>query len=134
MVENTIPKHVAIIMDGNGRWASEKNLHRSKGHIKGYQNIKPITLHAKKLGIKYLTLFAFSTENWKRSKEEVGFIMNLALEVIIKESKELNQNNINITHLGSKENLPKEMLEKINKSEKLTENNEEFFFRLLIDF
>ena len=86
MVENTIPKHVAIIMDGNGRWASEKNLHRSKGHIKGYQNIKPITLHAKKLGIKYLTLFAFSTENWKRSKEEVGFIMNLALEVIIKEN------------------------------------------------
>ena len=134
MVENTIPKHVAIIMDGNGRWASEKNLHRSKGHIKGYQNIKPITLHAKKLGIKYLTLFAFSTENWKRSKEEVGFIMNLALEVIIKESNELNQNNINITHLGSNENLPNEMLAKINKSEKLTENNDDFFLSVAFNY
>ena len=118
MVENTIPKHVAIIMDGNGRWASEKNLHRSKGHIKGYQNIKPITLHAKKLGIKYLTLFAFSTENWKRSKE----------------SNELNQNNINITHLGSNENLPNEMLAKINKSEKLTENNDDFFLSVAFNY
>ena len=110
---NSVPKHLAIIMDGNGRWALEKHLDRSEGHIKGYQNIKSITLMAKKLGVKYLTLFAFSTENWNRPLKEVNFIMNLALEVIIKESEELSQNNINITHLGDKKNLSTEMIQKI---------------------
>ena len=67
-VNNLNPNHVAIIMDGNGRWATEKGLDRSEGHIKGYENIKPIVIAAKKLGIKYLTIYAFSTENWNRSK------------------------------------------------------------------
>ena len=73
---NSVPKHLAIIMDGIGRWALEKHLDRSEGHIKGYQNIKPITLMAKKLGVKYLTLFAFSTENWKRPNQEINFLIN----------------------------------------------------------
>ena len=131
---NSVPKHLAIIMDGNGRWALEKHLDRSEGHIKGYQNIKSITLMAKKLGVKYLTLFAFSTENWNRPLKEVNFIMNLALEVIIKESEELSQNNINITHLGDKKNLSTEMIQKIKKSEELTKNNNEFFLSIAFNY
>ena len=89
---------------------------------------------AKKLGVKYLTLFAFSTENWNRPLKEVNFIMNLALEVIIKESEELSQNNINITHLGDKKNLSTEMIQKIKKSEELTKNNNEFFLSIAFNY
>ena len=81
------PNHIAIIMDGNGRWAIEKGLERSEGHIKGYQNIKPIVMAAIKSGIKFLTIYAFSTENWNRSKEEIEFILNLAADVIDMKNK-----------------------------------------------
>ena len=128
------PNHIAIIMDGNGRWAIEKGLERSEGHIKGYQNIKPIVMAAKKLGIKFLTIYAFSTENWNRSKEEIEFILNLAADVIDKESQELNENNVKISHLGSKEKLPKDIQEKIHRSEKLTENNKEFFLSVAFNY
>jgi len=133
-VNNFNPKHVAIIMDGNGRWATEKGLDRSEGHIKGYENIKPIVIAAKKLGIKFLTIYAFSTENWNRSKEEIEFILNLAASVIDKESDELNKNNVNITHLGSKDKMPKDMLNKIQRSEKLTKNNKDFFLSVAFNY
>jgi undecaprenyl diphosphate synthase len=133
-VSNFNPKHVAIIMDGNGRWATEKGLDRSEGHIKGYENIKPIVIAAKKLGIKFLTIYAFSTENWNRSKEEIEFILNLAASVIDKESDELNKNNVNITHLGSKDKMPKDMLNKIQRSEKLTKNNKDFFLSVAFNY
>tara|TARA_B110000438_G_scaffold49480_1_gene49984 strand:- start:11183 stop:11872 length:690 start_codon:yes stop_codon:yes gene_type:complete len=132
--ENITPNHLAIIMDGNGRWATNKGLERSMGHIKGYEQIKPIALHAKKLGIKYLTLFAFSTENWKRSKDEIEFILDLAINVIAKESKNLNESNINITHLGNKENLPSELVNKIHKSEYLTKNNNGLFLSVAFNY
>ncbi|MFL2653358.1 MAG: polyprenyl diphosphate synthase [Dehalococcoidia bacterium] len=128
------PNHIAIIMDGNGRWAIEKGLERSEGHIKGYQNIKPIVMAAIKSGIKFLTIYAFSTENWNRSKEEIEFILNLAADVIDKESQELNENNVKISHLGSKEKLPKDIQEKIHRSEKLTENNNEFFLSVAFNY
>ena len=107
------PNHVAIIMDGNGRWANHQGLDRSAGHLKGYENIKPIVISAKKLGIKYLTIFAFSTENWTRSSEEIEYILNLAAGVIDSETDELNKNGVKITHIGSKKNLPKNILKKI---------------------
>ena len=128
------PNHIAIIMDGNGRWATEKGLERSDGHIKGYENIKPIVIAAKKLGIKFLTIYAFSTENWNRSKEEIEFILNLAASVIDKESEELNNNKVNITHLGSKEKMPKDMLLKIQRSEELTQNNKDFFLSVAFNY
>lgn len=133
-VSNFNPNHIAIIMDGNGRWATEKGLDRSEGHIKGYENIKPIVIAAKKLGIKFLTIYAFSTENWNRSKEEIEFILNLAASVIEKESYELNKNNVNITHLGSKDKMPKDMLNKIQRSEKLTKNNKDFFLSVAFNY
>jgi undecaprenyl diphosphate synthase len=132
--ENTTPNHLAIIMDGNGRWATNKGLERSRGHVKGYEQIKPIALHAKKLGIKYLTLFAFSTENWKRSKNEIEFILDLAINVIAKESENLNESNINISHLGNKDNLPFELINKIQKSENLTKNNDGLFLSVAFNY
>ena len=133
-VNNLNPNHVAIIMDGNGRWATEKGLDRSEGHIKGYENIKPIVIAAKKLGIKYLAIYAFSTENWNRSKNEIEFILNLAASVIDQESEELNDNKVNITHLGSKEKLPKEILSKIQRSEELTKQNTDFFLSVAFNY
>ena len=132
--QSIIPNHVAIIMDGNGRWATHKGLERSNGHIKGYEQIKPISLHAKKLGIKYLTLFAFSTENWKRSKSEIEFILDLAINVIAKESNNLNDSNINISHLGNKDNLPLELVKKIHKSENLTKNNNGLYLSIAFNY
>ncbi len=132
--QSIIPNHLAIIMDGNGRWATDKGLERSNGHIKGYEQIKPIAIHAKNLGIKYLTLFAFSTENWKRSKNEIEFILDLAINVIAKESNSLNENNINITHLGNKDNLPKELVSKIHISENLTKNNDGLFLSVAFNY
>ncbi|MEC7837763.1 MAG: polyprenyl diphosphate synthase [Chloroflexota bacterium] len=128
------PNHIAIIMDGNGRWASEKGLERSNGHIRGYENIKPIVIAAKELGVKYLTLYAFSTENWNRPKEEIEFILNLAANVIDKETDELNKNKVNISHLGSKDKLPSDILDKIRRSEILTKKNKEFYLSMAFNY
>lgn len=128
------PNHIAIIMDGNGRWATQKGLDRSEGHIKGYENIKPIVMAAKKLNIKYLTLYAFSTENWNRSKEEIQFILNLAATVIDQETDELHKNKVNISHIGSKDNLPMDILNKIQRSETLTKKNNEFYLSMAFNY
>lgn len=128
------PNHIAIIMDGNGRWATEKGLERSNGHIRGYENIKPIVIAAKELGVKYLTLYAFSTENWNRPKEEIEFILNLAANVIDKETDELNKNKVNISHLGSKDKLPSDILDKIRRSEILTKKNKEFYLSMAFNY
>ena len=128
------PNHIAIIMDGNGRWATQKGLDRSEGHIKGYENIKPIVMAAKKLDIKYLTLYAFSTENWNRSKEEIQFILNLAATVIDQETDELHKNKVNISHIGSKDNLPMDILNKIQRSETLTKKNNEFYLSMAFNY
>ena len=128
------PNHIAIIMDGNGRWASDKGLERSNGHIRGYENIKPIVIAAKELGVKYLTLYAFSTENWNRPKEEIEFILNLAANVIDKETDELNKNKVNISHLGSKDKLPSDILDKILRSEILTKKNKEFYLSMAFNY
>jgi undecaprenyl diphosphate synthase len=128
------PNHIAIIMDGNGRWATQKGLDRSEGHIKGYENIKPIVMAAKKLDIKYLTLYAFSTENWNRSKEEIQFILNLAATVIDQETDELHKNKVNISHIGSKDNLPMNILNKIQRSETLTKKNNEFYLSMAFNY
>ena len=132
--KNSIPNHIAIIMDGNGRWASKRGLDRSKGHLKGYENIKPIVIHAKKIGIKCLTLFAFSTENWNRSLKEINFIFDLASKVIYEESKFLNKNKVRIIHLGSIDNLPEKMIDRIKKSEEMTKDNKDFTLAVAFNY
>ena len=132
--KKSIPNHIAIIMDGNGRWASERGLDRSKGHLKGYENIKPNVIYAKKIGIKCLTLFAFSTENWNRSPKEVNFIFDLASKVIYEESKFLNKNIVRIIHLGSIDNLPGKMIDRIKESEEMTKDNKDFTLAVAFNY
>ncbi|MBV7274895.1 isoprenyl transferase [Clostridium thailandense] len=104
---NNIPKHIAIIMDGNGRWAKERMLPRTMGHKAGVEAIREIVKECSKLGIKYLTLYAFSTENWVRPNEEVNALMNLLVQYLRNEFKELDKNNVVINHIGDISKLPK---------------------------
>ncbi len=103
---SNIPKHIAIIMDGNGRWAKEKKLPRTMGHKAGVETIREIVKECNTLGIKYLTLYAFSTENWKRPSDEVNALMKLLIQYLRKEFKELNMNNVVINHIGDISKLP----------------------------
>jgi len=101
-------KHIAIIMDGNGRWAKEKGLPRTAGHKKGVEKVRDIAIYANKLGIKCLTLYAFSTENWKRPIEEVNYIMSLPKVFFSSYMKEIMENNIKIQMIGSLDRISKE--------------------------
>ena len=121
--ELKIPNHVAIIVDGNGRWAKEKGLSRSQGHLKGFENIKTICPYIFKKGTKVLSLYVFSTENFKRSKEEVDYLMNLFVTMFEKESKYFKKNNIKVVFSGKDEPLPKKMIEARDEITKLTKNN-----------
>ena len=100
MSEKSPPKHIAIIMDGNGRWAKSKHLPRSSGHQRGVQSVRKIVKHCAKIGVNTLTLFAFSSENMKRSEEEVGLLFKLFLTVLKSETKKLKDNNIKLTIIG----------------------------------
>jgi len=100
MSEKSPPKHIAIIMDGNGRWAKSKHLPRSSGHQRGVQSVRKIVKHCAKIGVNTLTLFAFSSENMKRSEEEVGLLFNLFLTVLKSETKKLKDNNIKLKIIG----------------------------------
>ena len=100
MSEKSPPKHIAIIMDGNGRWAKSKHLPRSSGHQRGVQSVRKIVKHCAKIGVNTLTLFAFSSENMKRSDEEVGLLFKLFLTVLKSETKKLKDNNIKLKIIG----------------------------------
>ena len=101
-----IPNHLAIIMDGNGRWAKKNNLPRSAGHKAGVNTVRMVIVESIKAKIKFLTLFAFSTENWKRSQQEISSLMELFLEIIEKEKKGLLENKIKLKFIGQRDNLP----------------------------
>lgn len=112
----TIPSHVAIIMDGNGRWAKRKNLPRTIGHKEGLETAKKIIKCARTLGIKYVTLYTFSTENWKRTQEEVGFLMNLITTHLRSEFDFYRQNEVRVQHIGNIEGLPSDVREEIRST------------------
>ena len=103
-----MPRHVAIIMDGNGRWAKQHGLARMFGHKKGVETVHNITEEATRLGIEYLTLYTFSTENWNRPKEEVDALMSLLVDTIAKETPTLMKNNVRLLTIGDLERLPQE--------------------------
>ena len=117
-----VPAHVAIIMDGNRRWAKAHNLDVPQGHKEGAENLKRIAKFANKLGIKYMTVYAFSTENWKRTKEEVGALMKLLKFYIMDFFKSYDE-NIKIRVIGRVEDLPKDIIAEIKKVEEKTKNN-----------
>ena len=112
---NNIPEHVAIIMDGNGRWAKENNLSRIHGHKEGTQSVRSIMREAASIGIKYLTFFTFSTENWSRPKLEIDGLMKLLIDSLITYEKELHENSIRLQIMGETSRLPKPVQKIINK-------------------
>ncbi len=120
---SVIPQHVAIIMDGNGRWAKKRGLPRVAGHRAGMQRVKEITQACDELGIRYLTLYAFSTENWKRPQEEVNFLMKLPEEFLRRELGELVKKNVRLQLLGDERDLPEHTRRAIQEGIDATRNN-----------
>lgn len=116
-------KHIAIIMDGNGRWAQKRLLPRSAGHKKGAENVKVIAKAANKLGVKYLTLYAFSTENWNRPKDEVDTLMSLLREYLHSDFQELHKNNVRILFIGERHMLDDDIVKAMENLEKQTAQN-----------
>ena len=119
----TPAKHVAIIMDGNGRWAQTRNRDRTYGHIKGALVAKKIITEARKQNISFLTLFAFSTENWLRPPEEVHFLMRLLRHQVLREQKNLMDNNIQFQTIGNLDRLPKGVTDAVAQTVDMTKNN-----------
>ncbi len=122
-LKGNLPKHIAIIMDGNGRWAKKRGLPRVAGHSEGVKSVRDIVEACAQLGIEYLTLFAFSTENWRRPREEVSTLMKLLLRTLKTETDELHKNNIRLRMIGDFESLPEEVQNQLKEAIKKTENN-----------
>ena len=118
-----LPRHVAFILDGNGRWAAQRGLTRLEGHRAGVENIRPIIRCLAKHKVGYVTLYAFSTENWNRPDDEVNGIFNLLEEVIGRETRELHKNGVKIRHIGRLEGLPRGVRKSIEEAVNLTQNN-----------
>jgi len=131
-----IPKHLVLFPDGNRRWALEKGLPALKGHLAGRQNFERFLFQAKKRGIKVLTVFGFSTENWKRSKEEVNFLMKLFEEGLSEKGAlgKLYKEGVKIKVIGQKERLPKSLQKVIERIESLTKNNKKFHLNLAVSY
>lgn len=123
IVEECELKHIAIIMDGNRRWAKERNLPSAVGHKKGVSALKNALKACDKFGIKYLTVYAFSTENWNRKPEEVNFLMDLLAETIKNELKEMNENNVVMSFIGDLSKLNPKLREILNNAMETTKNN-----------
>jgi undecaprenyl diphosphate synthase len=130
-----VPNHVAIILDGNGRWAEERGLSRSEGHRHGSENLKKLSEYVYEKGIKVLSVYAFSTENFKRSKEEVDFLMDLFVKEFEEYKKVMNKKNVRIVFSGEKEDpLPKKVINVINKIEEETKNNSDGILNICINY
>lgn len=121
--ELPLPAHVAIIMDGNGRWAQNRRLPRVAGHKEGMETVKKVTTHASHLGIKVLTLYAFSTENWKRPEEEVNFLMQLPCDFFDTFVPELIKENVRVNVMGYRDHLPTDTQDAVNKAIEQTKEN-----------
>ncbi|MBR2526801.1 isoprenyl transferase [bacterium] len=123
VVKETNLKHIAIIMDGNRRWAKLKNLPSAMGHKKGVESLKATLKACDDFGIKYLTVYAFSTENWNRKQEEVDFLMDLFCKTLENETKEMHEKNVVINFIGDLVNLPEKLQNILKSSSELTKNN-----------
>lgn len=121
--KSRMPRHVAVIMDGNGRWAKKQGLARMFGHQQGVQTVHDITVAAAEIGIEYLTLYTFSTENWNRPKEEVDALMSLLVDTIVKETPTLMQNNVRLLTIGDISRLPEEARRKFEQCMRETSLN-----------
>lgn len=129
-----IPQHVAIIMDGNGRWAAKRKLPRLAGHRAGTENLRPVIRSSVEFGIRYLTLYAFSTENWGRPREEVEGLMQILGEVIEKELAELNEEGVQLRHIGHLEGLYPELRNKVEHAIEVTRKNDRLILSLAFNY
>lgn len=129
-----IPNHVGIIMDGNGRWAQKRGLARSLGHKAGADNLLSLCKHISKVGVKYLSLYAFSTENFKREAGEVNYLMNLFIELFNSKLKELSDNNVKVIFSGRREPLPEKVLKAMDEVVTYSENNTGLILNICINY
>lgn len=132
--KNRMPRHVAVIMDGNGRWAKKRGVLRVAGHNAGMKTMKKIVDHSDKLGIQYLTVYAFSTENWKRSVAEVTGIFKLLVTYVNSELKELIDNNVKVTVLGDYTQIPEDARKSLKKTLEATKNNTGLRFNIALNY
>ena len=132
--KNNIPKHVAIIMDGNGRWAKQKGEMRIFGHTNGVESVRESLTAAAEIGVKYLTLYAFSTENWNRPKEEVAALMDLLVKAIYDEVEELNEKGVRLETIGNTSILPVTCREALSKAKERTKDNNRITLILALSY
>ncbi len=129
-----IPRHIAIIMDGNGRWAAKHHVPRVSGHNAGMEAMKDIVRAASHMGVEYLTVYAFSTENWKRSKEEVSGIFKLLVKFVLRDLEELHQENVRVRVLGDYSVIPDSARKSMDETLKKTENNTGMQFNIALNY
>jgi undecaprenyl diphosphate synthase len=134
MGEKTLPRHVAFIMDGNGRWAKKRFLPRIAGHKAGVEALKKVIRYSSDIGIKYVTVYAFSTENWRRPEKEVKGILELLVTAMNKEFDELIANDVKIKMLGTEESLPKKVKKAFEEAEEKTKNNKGLQFNIAFNY
>lgn len=134
MNETSIPQHIGIIMDGNGRWAQARGKKRTSGHKVGVERAREIVESAGRLGVKALTLFAFSSENWQRPEEEVSFLMELFVIALKREVKMLNKHGVKLRFLGNIGEFNKKLQQSIKKAESLTENNDKLLLNIAANY
>lgn len=132
--DSKVPEHVAIIMDGNGRWAAEKGLIRTEGHKAGAENVRVILDHAKSRGVKYVTLYAFSSENWSRPKEEVKVLMDIFRKYMKEDVAELQKKKIRVSFIGDRTRFPEDMQERMNEVERETAEFDSFHVILALSY
>ncbi len=129
-----LPNHVGIIMDGNGRWAKKRGLIRCLGHKKGAENLEKLLNYIYNLGIKYVSVYAFSTENFKRTQEEVDYLMDIFVEMFHKECNKIHEEDIKIVFSGRREPLRKDVLEAMDEITEKTKNNKKGIFNVCINY
>ncbi|MGL5692521.1 MAG: isoprenyl transferase [Peptostreptococcaceae bacterium] len=129
-----VPTHIAIIMDGNGRWAKKRFLPRTAGHKAGVETIREVVKECSRLGVQYLTLYAFSTENWKRPKIEIDTLMNLLVSYLKSEIRELHSNNVKIETVGDISKLPQSCVKELDSAKELTKNNTGVTLNLALNY
>ncbi len=132
--KETLPNHIAIITDGNGRWAQSRNANRLYGHKKGVDSLKDIVEFSSEIGLKHLTIYGFSTENWRRPEEEVTGLLKLIMESLMKEIRGLIKNNVSIKFIGTTEGLPTAYREKLDEISKTSWNNTGLQFTIAMNY
>lgn len=130
----SVPQHVAIIMDGNGRWAQQRYLPRTQGHVEGMRRVEDLVEFAPKLGVKYLTLFTFSTENWSRPESEVNMLMNMLMTVLNNKINKLKEDNIRFQTIGRRDKIPSSVMNAMDRVVAETSHNDGLYLNLAFNY